>query len=924
MSKSLRTILNAALNAALVAALTLAATFALAHGDADKPLFVAVDGVDNGACNDSTAPCRSLSHVLRLAGKGSKIRIAVGTYPVENTEDLFDMVSGALDVSGGYRPGDDITRPGTGKSTLTGVPIEFREMLAGRGFHVIADRKGIDGPNADKALAMLDVHEQLKSSQPASPCVNGNAGILRCNDMDLLSHMAHADISRAPSAANDVWGFADLNTGREYVLVGFNIGTAVIDVTDPELPREVGFIDGQNTTWRDIKVLQTYDPSELRWKAYAYVTTDGSSDGLFVIDMTGLPQSVSRAGYFSDYSSAHNVYSTSVDYSTGVPLADASPTLVIAGSNISGGQYRSYSLADPVAPAYVGGAPSAADYMHDAASMRITDSRKDTQCVNAVDVCEVLFDFNENTVDIWDISNPSSPQRLSRTPYTNARYTHSGWPSEDGMYVFFHDELDEQALGLNTTLRVLSLANLATPALAGTWTGPTKAIDHNGYVRGNRYYMSNYRRGLTVLDITNPATPVEVGYLDTFPNGDSAGFFGAWGAYPFLPSRVIAVSDIDTGLYLVADRTLDVPQGSVSFSSDSFAAAEGTQAQLSVTRTGGATGAVSVDYQVVPATATADDFQAITGTLSWSAADSSDKTIAINAVQDGVNEAMERVLVNLVNPAGGATLGETATASLYINDAGAAPELAAVYPVIEIAERGFATAVVVVQRRGNANGPASIDYAINSGDAMAPGDYSGPSSGTLTWPNGDAKPRWIEYSIVDDGVNENAEFFELDFSNPAGATLVGSPTVRINIADGSGSNQPPRAVAGTSQTVTAGVVVTLNGSASNDPDGDALTYEWVQTSGPQVSLNNANTSSASFTAPTVQSDTLLQFRLTVRDPAGLGNIATTSVVINKGNSGGGGGGGGGAASPVLLLLLAALVRRRRTIRQACIRTSQAR
>jgi hypothetical protein len=103
-------------------------------------------------------------------------------------------------------------------------------------------------------------------------------------------------------------------------------------------------------------------------------------------------------------------------------------------------------------------------------------------------------------------------------------------------------------------------------------------------------------------------------------------------------------------------------------------------------------------------------------------------------------------------------------------------------------------------------------------------------------------------------------------------------------------------------------VVTLNGSASNDPDGDALSFEWSQTSGPQVALSNANTSSATFTAPTVQSDTMLQFRLTVRDPAGLSNIATTAVVINTGNAGGGSGGssGGGALGLLLLLLLAGI------------------
>ena len=102
-------------------------------------------------------------------------------------------------------------------------------------------------------------------------------------------------------------------------------------------------------------------------------------------------------------------------------------------------------------------------------------------------------------------------------PYPNARYTHSGWWTEDGRYLFVHDELDERDFNLNTTVRVFDMANLRAPVLAGSWVGPTRAIDHNGYVRGNRYYFSNYSEGLTVLDITNPATPTRVGFFDTFP-----------------------------------------------------------------------------------------------------------------------------------------------------------------------------------------------------------------------------------------------------------------------------------------------------------------------------------------------------------------------------------------------------------------------
>jgi hypothetical protein len=450
---------------------------------------------------------------------------------------------------------------------------------------------------------------------------------------------------------------------------------------------------------------------------------------------------------------------------------------------------------------------------------------------------------------------------------------------------------------------VLSLANLATPSLAGSWTGPTRAIDHNGFVRGNRYYMSNYSRGLTVLDISNPSSPVEAGRMDTYPFGDGAGFVGAWGAYPYLHSRVVAISDINSGLYLVADRTLDVAQGSVGFVSATFGASEGTQAALTVQRSGGSSGAISVDYELVPATAEPGDYQAVSGTISWSAADTADKTIAVNVVQDGVNESLERVLVNLLSPSGGATLGDIATASLYINDAGAAAEISVIDPDIDVAERGFATAVVIVGRSGNANGAASVDFAVSAGDATSPGDYTGASGGTLNWADGDGDAKWIEYAILDDGISENTEFFELTFSNSVGASLAGPPVVRVNIENGSGANQSPRAVAGASQSVTAGTVVTLNGSASNDPDGDALTFEWSQTSGPQVSLSKANTSSATFTAPTVQSDTMLQFRLTVRDPAGLSNIATTAVVINTGNSGGGSS-GGGALGLLFLLLLA--------------------
>ena len=286
--------------------------------------------------------------------------------------------------------------------------------------------------------------------------------------------------------------------------------------------------------------------------------------------------------------------------------------------------------------------------------MVVKDSRKDSQCANASgqDHCDILFDFNEDSADIWDISNPQNPVRLSRLPYSNSAYTHSGWPSEDQQYLFIQDELDERDNGLFTTLRVVSIADLTAPSLVGSWIGPTRAIDHNGFVRGNRYYMSNYTRGLTVLDITDPANPVEAGRFDTYPASDTTGFPGNWGTYPYLPSGNIALSDIDSGFYMVADKTLDVAQGSLSFSAPAFGADETQTIDLVVSRNGGSQGNASVSWELISATGSTDDVTASSGVLNWPDGDSGSRTISIGLNNDGTTEGLERVLVKLTAPTG--------------------------------------------------------------------------------------------------------------------------------------------------------------------------------------------------------------------------------------------------------------------------------
>ncbi len=460
--------------AALAAGIAFA-SFGTARADTDEPpLYVAPTGIDAGNCLSAGAPCRSIDFALQRVGKNGRIRIAAGDYTLADPGNVFYLVSNAIEV---------VAEPG---ATLVGVPPEFAGELGQRGFRVIVDSKGVD---RDAARKLGDTKRVLAAGTTATACVGGMAGAFPCENVDLVAHVA----DRSGSAAGaDIWGFVDLNTDREYAIMGYSTGTAVYDISNADNPREVGFVDGQRTTWRDIKVYQYWNTAAGRWDAYAYVTADNASDGLFIIDLNELPHRVSRVNYAGDFSEAHNVYISRADFSTGLALTDDTPLLVVAGSNRNDGRFRTYSLDDPRAPAFVATPATPPDqpsgnrlYMHDAASMIVTDARKDSQCVNAAAAyCDIVFDFNESSLDIWDVTDPANPARLSREPYGNSGYTHSGWWTEDKQFVFVQDELDERDRGLQTTLRAFSIADLRNPTLAGTWTGPTTAIDHNGFVRG--------------------------------------------------------------------------------------------------------------------------------------------------------------------------------------------------------------------------------------------------------------------------------------------------------------------------------------------------------------------------------------------------------------------------------------------------------
>jgi choice-of-anchor B domain-containing protein len=414
--------------------------------------------------------------------------------------------------------------------------------------------KTIENPEGDHPHQVFpqEPAEFSALEQVATTCTGGVAGEYPCQGIDFMSRVPLSSFGGSPSSAGNLWGYVDLDDNREYAIIGLNTGTGIVEVTDPANPRVVGTIPGVTSQWRETRVLQVFNQTTNHWDGYAYVTTEGSGGGLQIIDLSQLPNSVSLATTWTGVTTSHTSNISNIDQHTNVANNPSfPPVLYISGSNRGG--VRFISLANPTSPVELGAWTET--YSHDTYAHVFSDSRA-SQCAAGHNPCEVLFNFAGTPgLKVIDVTNKSAPVTLSTLNYPNRGYTHSGWISNDTNFIFLHDETDEQNFTLNTIIRTINIANFTAPSVSNVWTGPTRAIDHNGYTIGNKLYFSNYTRGVGILDVTNPNAPTQTAFFDTYPTNNGATFNGAWGVYPYLPSGSILISDIQRGLIVVREQT---------------------------------------------------------------------------------------------------------------------------------------------------------------------------------------------------------------------------------------------------------------------------------------------------------------------------------------------------------------------------------
>lgn len=520
-----------------------------AHGN-HHLYYVAANGRDEGDCDVPSQPCRSIAYAIARAeqtsAKDAELYIAGGEYRLSDA-DVQALMRGLFSVQASFSDAYNIIDDGLFASFVYGPSVFYRDTLLGWGF-VPMDLKG--------APPMADQYQKNNVTQIAQtgqvlPCVNGFAAqIYACDEMVLLSHLPFSAFSSQPTRMANIWGFVSKNDNREYVLVGVSNGTAIFDITDPLNPQEITTIPAASNAWREMRTYQVWHDDDQRWHAYAYVVTESWGQGMQIVDLSYLPMTATLAATYHQIQKAHTVYVGDVDYVYGVPTTGTVAYAFLNGTNLDRGAFHILDLSNPISPSKISTPTQTANYTHDGVGFVITDSRT-ADCAHGHNPCELYIDFNQTKVDVFDVTDKTAPTILSSITYSNARYVHSGWWTADKRYVTIHDERDEFDLGISMTVRALDLNSLRSPKVITILQENSAAIDHNGYVVGDRYYQSSYQRGLLVFDISDPKMLREIASFDTYPDGDAARYNGAWGTYPFFPSRNIAIGDIENGLFIV-------------------------------------------------------------------------------------------------------------------------------------------------------------------------------------------------------------------------------------------------------------------------------------------------------------------------------------------------------------------------------------
>lgn len=306
----------------------------------------------------------------------------------------------------------------------------------------------------------------------------------------------------------DVWGYVAPD-GTEYALIALqNYGLSIIDLSASPLV-EAGFIPtavGASDS-KDVKVHEHY----------AYLVNE--TGPIQIVDLSD-PYAPEQVGLLDTQpgvlnGGAHNAW---ID----------SGYLYAIGGRSERDWVRIYSLETPTAPQFVGEHPSF--YYHD---FYVDGTRGYGSGIYG------------DGVEILDLTDKSNPQSIGIFNYPGSG-AHNVCGTTNGDYVFVGDEIGSAG---NWT-RIFDVSDPLNVEFVGDIVVDPEAVVHNCYVVGDLLHIGHYTEGYRVFDIRHPEAPTVAAVYDTFLQPEY-GFGGVWSVYPYFPSGRIAVSDRNSGLFLI-------------------------------------------------------------------------------------------------------------------------------------------------------------------------------------------------------------------------------------------------------------------------------------------------------------------------------------------------------------------------------------
>lgn len=223
--------------------------------------------------------------------------------------------------------------------------------------------------------------------------------------------------------------------------------------------------------------------------------------------------------------------------------------------------------------------------------------------------------------------------------------------------------------------------------------------------------------------------------------------------------------------------------GRLGFSALAYSAREGTTANVTITRSGGSDGAVSVTVNSSGGSATQGaDYTGLPLTVTLAAGETS-KTITLPISDDVLIEGNESAQLTLSNPTGGATLDNLASTTLTLLDNdGPQPGVFQFSAATYTAAEGGGTATVTVTRTDGSDGSALVTVTASGGTASAGSDFTGLPL-TIAFAPGETSKSLL-VTLLEDTAAEGTETILLTLSGATGGAGLGNQiTATLNLTD---------------------------------------------------------------------------------------------------------------------------------------------